>query len=86
MKIKAFFIIFNGLSLKQIKQFFWGSESPTLENIRYEITILKVVLCVSVFFVLFCSGFSFCFVLFFSGKGGVYILLRENSVYILFIS
>ena len=32
MKEKTFFIIFKGLSLKQIKQFFLEGESPTLMN------------------------------------------------------
>ena len=31
MKQKTFFIVFKGLSLKQIKQFFLGTESPTLK-------------------------------------------------------
>ena len=30
MKQKVFFIIFEGLSLKHIKKFFWQSENPTL--------------------------------------------------------
>ena len=32
MKQKAFFIIFEGLSLKQIKQTFLEGESPTLKS------------------------------------------------------
>ena len=32
MKWKAFFIIFEGLSLKQINNFFLEGESPTLNN------------------------------------------------------
>ena len=34
MKQKAFFTIFKGLSLKQIKQFFLESESPTLSLLK----------------------------------------------------
>ena len=32
MKLKSFFIISKGLSLKQIKQIFLEGESPTLKN------------------------------------------------------
>ena len=34
MKEKAFFGIFKGLSLKQIKPFFFEDESPTLKGYR----------------------------------------------------
>ena len=33
MKYEAFFIIFNELSLKQIKQFFFEGKSPTLKGL-----------------------------------------------------
>ena len=33
MKYKAFFIIFNELSLKQIKQFFFEGKSPALKGL-----------------------------------------------------
>ena len=36
MKGKAFFIIFKGLSMKQITQFFLEGESPTL-RIQYRV-------------------------------------------------
>ena len=37
MKQKAFFIIFKGLSLKQIKQIFWDSGSSALNVLLDEV-------------------------------------------------
>ena len=38
MKYKVFLIIFEGLSLKQIKSNFFEDESPTLNNCLFPIT------------------------------------------------
>ena len=49
MKGKAFFIIFEGLSLKQIKIFFLEGESPTLTQRATKTTLL----------IKFCNQFRF---------------------------
>ena len=44
MKKKAFFIIFKGLSIKQITQFFLEGESPTLtiKQIEYISWVIEI--------------------------------------------
>ena len=46
MKQKAFFMIFKGLSMKQITQFFLQEESPTLSIFfcRYSLNLFKMKL------------------------------------------
>ena len=41
MKKKAFFIIFKGLLMKQITQFFLKSQGPTLKDLDDSITKMK---------------------------------------------
>ena len=42
MKFKAFFIIFEVLSLKQIATFFWEGDSPTLSRILESIKSIDI--------------------------------------------
>ena len=44
MKKKAFFIIFKGLSMKQITQIFLEGESPTLKRLARRRKITKIQL------------------------------------------
>ena len=49
MKLKSFFIISKGLSLKQIKQIFLEGESPTL---KFEILYVGKYFCILEYYII----------------------------------